>query len=145
MQKATFGGGSFLDMEAAFRIEGVTRAVGGYAKGAGKKEIVEPAEAVQIEFNPHTVSYEELLDLFWQNHDPTSINKQGTHEGVQFRSVIFYHTEDQKKAAHASKKKCNKSGFYKKPVVTEVTKLREFIPADQAGQTKEALVESDKK
>lgn len=92
------------------------------------------AEVVQITFDPSLVSYEELLDVFWSIHDSTQLNKQGPDVGRQYRSVIFYHNENQKKLVEKSKKRQEQSGKYKNPIVTEITELKEFYKAEEYHQ-----------
>src|SRR3984893_4207208 len=105
MEKATFGAGCFWGLEAAFRqVKGVTSTAVGYMGGTLKNPSYENvctdktghAEVVQVEFDPSQVSYEELLRVFWENHDPTTLNRQGPDVGTQYRSAIFYHTPEQK-------------------------------------------------
>ncbi|UCD14664.1 MAG: peptide-methionine (S)-S-oxide reductase MsrA [Thermoplasmatales archaeon] len=143
MEKATFGAGCFWDVEAAFQdIKGVKSTTVGYMGGTMKNPTYEDvctdktghAEVVHIVFDPSITSYEQVLEIFWMVHDPTQLNKQELDIGTQYRSVIFYHNEQQKKLAEASKKKLQKSGKYKKPIVTEITKAKEFYPAEQYHQ-----------
>jgi peptide-methionine (S)-S-oxide reductase len=138
IQKATFGAGHFSKVAPAFRaLEGVVRTSVGFARGQeknSKQAQTEAVQAVQVEFDPSILTYEELLDTFWVSHDPTSENRQGDDVGTEFRSVIFYNFEEQKKSAHTSKKKRNKAGFYKKPIVTEITKLKEFMAAEESSE-----------
>ncbi|MFQ5995972.1 MAG: peptide-methionine (S)-S-oxide reductase MsrA [Acidiferrobacterales bacterium] len=143
MAKATFGAGCFWGVEAAFRqIEGVTGTNVGYSGGNTKdpsyKEVCTDqtghAEVVRVEFDPAGVGYEQLLDVFWNCHDPTQRNRQGPDIGRQYRSVIFYHDEEQKAAALASKEKLDKSGQYKKPVVTQIEPAGQFYHAEDYHQ-----------
>ena len=92
------------------------------------------AETVHILFDPKEITYEQLLDVFWNNHDPTTVNRQGPDQGTQYRSVIFYHTDQQKKLALQSKNKQEKTGRYKRPIVTEISKAYVFYPAEQYHQ-----------
>ena len=92
------------------------------------------AEVVQVEYDPSEVSYEELLRVFWDNHDPTTLNRQGPDTGTQYRSVIFYHTPEQETAAKASQDALTKSGRYKRPIVTEITAAPEFWKAEDYHQ-----------
>ena len=140
---ATFGAGCFWGVEASFqKIKGVTKTTVGYMGGNFKNPTYEDvctdktghAEAVQITFDPTIISYEELLGVFWSIHDPTQLNKQGPDIGTPYRSVIFYHDQNQKKIAEESKKKQVQSGKYKKPVVTEITELKEFYEAEEYHQ-----------
>jgi len=134
---ATFGGGCFWCMEAVFeRLEGVQSVVSGYAGGTSKtptyKEVCSGntghAEVIQIEFDPEKLSYEDLLDLFWQAHDPTTPNRQGADVGSQYRSIILYHDPDQKAAAETSKKSAG--GMFKRSIITEILPLEKFYPAE---------------
>jgi peptide-methionine (S)-S-oxide reductase len=129
MEKATFGAGCFWNVEAAFcKIIGVTSTSVGYMGGHFENpcyldvlsRITGHAEVAQVEYDATTVSYDELLTLFWSIHDPTSLNRQGPDRGEQYRSVIFYHTPAQQQAAHQSKIKLGQSGRYSKPIVTVI-------------------------
>jgi peptide-methionine (S)-S-oxide reductase len=143
MEKATFGAGCFWGVEARFRkVEGVIDAISGYSGGITKdptyKDVCTDktghAEVVQVTYNPLIVSYEELLEIFWNIHNPTTLNRQGWDVGTQYRSVVFYHDEDQKKKAIELKEKLDKSGKYKKPIVTEIVPLKEFYRAEDYHQ-----------
>jgi len=143
MEKATFGAGCFWGVEEAFRkVKGVTSTAVGYSGGTLKNPTYHDvctgqtghAEVVQVEYDPPQVSYEELLAVFWANHDPTTMNRQGPDVGSQYRSAIFYHTPQQEAAARASKDKLNSSGVYKRPIVTEITPASEFWMAEDYHQ-----------
>ncbi len=143
MEKATFGAGCFWHVEEAFRhLKGVTSTTVGYTGGTLKNPTYEDvctdktghAEVVEITFHPEKISYEELLNVFWDIHDPTTKNRQGPDVGTQYRSVIFYHTLDQKKIAETSKKSLEQSRKYKKKIITEVTKATTFYPAEDYHQ-----------
>jgi len=143
MENATFGAGCFWGVEAAFRqVKGVKATAVGYMGGKLKDPTYEDvctdrtghAEVVQVEFDPSEVPYEELLRVFWDNHDPTTPNRQGPDVGTQYRSVIFYHTPEQEAAAKASKEALSKSGRYKRPVVTEIVPAPEFWRAEEYHQ-----------
>ncbi len=143
MEKATFGAGCFWGVEAAFRqIKGVKATAVGYMGGKLKDPTYQDvctdrtghAEVVEVEYDPAEVSYEELLRVFWDNHDPTTLNRQGPDTGTQYRSVIFYHTPEQATAAKASKDALAKSGHYKRPIVTEITPAPEFWRAEDYHQ-----------
>ena len=143
MEKATFGAGCFWGVEEAFRkIKGVTATAVGYSGGTFKNPSYRDvctgqtghAEVVQVEYDPAQVSYEELLAVFWANHDPTTMNRQGPDVGSQYRSAIFYHTPQQEAAARASKDKLNSSGMFKRPIVTEITPASEFCMAEEYHQ-----------
>jgi peptide-methionine (S)-S-oxide reductase len=143
MENATFGAGCFWGVEAAFRqIKGVKATAVGYMGGKLKDPTYQDvctdrtghAEVVQVEYDPAEVSYEELLRVFWDNHDPTTLNRQGPDTGTQYRSAIFYHTPEQEAAARASKDALAKSGRYKRPIVTEITAAPEFWRAEDYHQ-----------
>jgi peptide-methionine (S)-S-oxide reductase len=143
MEKATFGAGCFWGVEAAFRqIKGVKATTVGYMGGKLKDPTYQDvctdrtghAEVVEVEFDPSEVSYEDLLRVFWDNHDPTTLNRQGPDTGTQYRSVIFYHTPEQEAAAKASKEALAKSGRYKRPIVTEIVPAPEFWRAEEYHQ-----------
>jgi peptide-methionine (S)-S-oxide reductase len=140
---ATFAAGCFWGVEEAFRhLPGVIHATVGYAGGRTKNPTYEEvctgttghAESVQVEYDPAKISYEELLKVFWESHDPTTLNRQGPDIGEQYRSLIFYHTPEQKKLAEKSKAELEKSGTYRKPIVTEVVPAREFFRAEEYHQ-----------
>ncbi len=143
MEKATIGGGCFWCVEAVFqRLEGVEQVVSGYAGGKVKdptyREIcygkTGHAEVVQITFDPSIISYQELLEVFFATHNPTTLNRQGNDVGTQYRSVIFYHTEEQKQIAEAVKNAVDASGEWDDPVVTEISALPEFYNAEDYHQ-----------
>lgn len=143
MQKATFAAGCFWGVEAEFRqVKGVKKTTVGYSGGTlenpGYSDVCSGrtghAEAVEVEYDPSEVSYDELLKVFWENHDPTTLNRQGPDVGTQYRSAIFYHDEEQRASATASKEKLENSGRYKKPVVTEITPASEFYRAEDYHQ-----------
>jgi len=143
MEKATFGAGCFWGIEEKLRkINGVISTRVGYSGGTTKnptyKDVCSSetghAEVVEIVYDPSVVSYEELLNIFWNIHDPTSLNRQGWDIGTQYRSVIFYHNEEQKKTALLAKQKHEKAGTYKKPIVTEIKPVSEFFIAEEYHQ-----------
>lgn len=143
MQKATFGAGCFWGVEARFRqIKGVKDTKVGYMGGSLKNPTYEDvctdetghAEVVQVEYNPQEVSFDELLKVFWDNHNPTTLNRQGPDVGTQYRSAIFYHTPEQEKVARAAKEVLEKSGRFSKPIVTEITPATVFYPAEEYHQ-----------
>jgi peptide-methionine (S)-S-oxide reductase len=136
---ATLASGCFWCTEAIFdRLKGVTSVVSGYAASQVENPSYEAvcsgrtgaAEAVQITYDPSVISYEKLLEIFWHVHDPTTLNRQGNDIGTQYRSAIFYHNEEQHRIALASKEALEKSGAYKKPIVTEITPFTNFYPAE---------------
>jgi peptide-methionine (S)-S-oxide reductase len=142
-QIATFGAGCFWGVEAAFRkVKGVLSTTVGYSGGTVPNPTYQDvcshrtghAEVVRVEYDPTQVSYEQLLDVFWQSHDPTTLNRQGPDIGSQYRSAIFYHTPEQQAAALASKERLQKSGHYQRPVVTEITPAAEFYRAEEYHQ-----------
>ncbi len=136
---ATFGAGCFWCVEAIFQdLKGVTEVVSGYSGGHVEDPTYEEvctgntghAEVCQIYFDPGVISYNELLSVFWRTHDPTTLNRQGADVGTQYRSVIFFHDEQQRRQAEESKKEAERSGIYKKPIVTEITAFKQFYPAE---------------
>jgi len=142
-EKATFAAGCFWGVEAAFRqLPGVTSTSVGYAGGKLKDPTYRDvcsgttghAEAVQVEFDPKRIAYDALLNVFWENHDPTTLNRQGPDVGEQYRSVIFFHTPEQRAAAIASKEALDKSGRFRKPVVTEIVPAAEYYLAEDYHQ-----------
>ena len=143
MEKATFGAGCFWGVEAAFQeIEGVTSTAVGYSGGRLANPTYQDvctgrtghAEVVQVEYDPARVSYDRLLDVFWDNHDPTTVNRQGPDVGEQYRSAIFFHTPEQEAAARASKARLERSGRFRRPIVTEITPASEFWRAEEYHQ-----------
>jgi peptide-methionine (S)-S-oxide reductase len=140
---ATFAAGCFWGVEETFRtVKGVNATAVGYSGGTMVNPTYEDvctdrtghAEVAQVEYDPAQVSYEELLKVFWDNHDPTTLNRQGPDVGTQYRSAIFYHTPEQKAAAEDSKKELQKSGKYKRPIVTEITPAGPFYRAEEYHQ-----------
>lgn len=143
MAKALFGAGCFWGVEAAFRqVEGVLATAAGYSGGRQDNPTYESvcsgktghAEVVEVDYDPSKVSYEQLLDVFWENHDPTTLNRQGPDVGEQYRSAIFFQTPEQEAAAVASKESREKSGRYKRPIVTEITPASTFFRAEEYHQ-----------
>jgi peptide-methionine (S)-S-oxide reductase len=148
LQVATLGSGCFWCTEAFFlRVKGIESVVSGYSGGKVKNPtyrevcsgLTGHAEVVQVKFNPKEISYEEVLEIFWNTHDPTTLNRQGADEGTQYRSVVFYHSEEQKKIAQDYKTQLDKSGTFKKPIVTEITPFSIFYPAEDYHQNYYAL------
>jgi peptide-methionine (S)-S-oxide reductase len=143
MEKATFGAGCFWGVEAAFRqIKGVKSTAVGYEGGSltnpSYKDVCTNktghAEVVQVEYDPQQVSYEDLLNVFWENHDPTQVNRQGPDVGTQYRTVIFYHNDEQKRVAEASKNAREASGQYRKPIATNIVPAETFWMAEDYHQ-----------
>jgi len=143
MAKALFGAGCFWGVEAAFRqVEGVLATAVGYSGGRKENPTYEDvcsgrtghAEVVEVEYDPSKVTYEQLLDVLWENHDPTTLNRQGPDVGEQYRSAIFFFDTAQEAAARASKERLEKSGRYKRPVVTEITPASKFYRAEEYHQ-----------
>ena len=143
IEKATFGAGCFWGVEATFReIPGVVDAAAGYEGG----QTVNPtykdvctdrtghAEVVQVEYDPAKVDYERLLNVFWEAHDPTQMNRQGPDVGTQYRSVIFFHTPEQEQAARASKSKLEQSGRFRRPIATQIEPAQTFYRAEEYHQ-----------
>jgi peptide-methionine (S)-S-oxide reductase len=143
MEKAIFGAGCFWGVEDAFRkVKGVVSTTVGYAGGTLENPTYRDvcsdktghAEVVEVEYDPSQVSYEDLLKVFWDIHDPTTMNRQGPDIGTQYRSVIFYHTPEQQAAAEKSKQKLQESGVYKRPVATEIKPAPPFYKAEEYHQ-----------
>lgn len=143
MEKATFAAGCFWHVEEAFRqIKGVISTIVGYMGGTLQNPTYEDvctdktshAEVVEITFDPQKISYDDLLTVFWQIHDPTTKNKQGPDTGTQYRSAIFYHSLEQKTVAEQSKQKLQQTKKYNKKIVTEITEATTFYPAEEYHQ-----------
>ena len=141
--KATFGAGCFWGVEAAYRqLPGVASTAVGYLGGTLENPTYHDvcsgrtghAEVVQVEYDPSRLSYDDLLTVFWENHDPTTLNRQGPDVGTQYRSAIFYHDDEQKEAAIKSKEERDRSGRYRRPIVTEITPATEFYMAEDYHQ-----------
>lgn len=143
IEKATFAGGCFWCMEPPFeKLKGVVSVTSGYTGGTQENPTYEAvcsgttghAEAVEVAYDPGQISYEGLLDVFWRNIDPTTPNRQFADLGRQYRTAIFYHNEDQKREALASKEALEKSGKFAKPIVTEITPVTKFYSAEDYHQ-----------
>ncbi len=143
MEKATFGAGCFWGVEATFRqVKGVASTAVGYSGGTLENPTYEDvctgrtghAEVVQVEYDPAVVAYEEILDVFWGAHDPTTLNRQGPDVGTQYRSAVFFHDTEQEAAAKVSKESLEKSGRFSRPIVTEITPASEFYRAEEYHQ-----------
>ncbi len=142
-QKATFGAGCFWGVEETFRqLPGVTATAVGYAGGSKDHPTYEDvcanetghAEVVEVEFDPNVITYDRLLEVFWSNHNPTTLNRQGPDVGTQYRSVIFFHSPEQKAQAEASKAALEKSGKHARPVVTQIERAPSFWRAEDYHQ-----------
>jgi peptide-methionine (S)-S-oxide reductase len=143
MEKATFAAGCFWGVEAAFRaLPGVVGTTVGYSGGTFPNPTYKDvcsgrtghAEVVEVEFDPARVSYQDLLRVFWENHDPTTLNRQGPDVGTQYRSAIFFHTPEQQAAALASKQELERTGAFKRPIVTAITPAGPFYRAEDYHQ-----------
>ena len=143
VNKATFGAGCFWGVEAAFaKIDGVISTEVGYLGGSLENPTYQDvctghsghAEVVEVSFDPTRVSYENLLDAFWQMHDPTQFNRQGPDIGTQYRSAIFVHSPEQEEAARAAKEKLDGSGTFRRPIVTVIEKATTFYRAEEYHQ-----------
>lgn len=143
MEKATFGAGCFWGVEAAFRqVRGVTSTSVGYSGGTLEDPTYEDvctgrtghAEVVEVKFDPSVVSYDELLEVFWANHDPTTLNRQGPDVGTQYRSAAFFHSPEQEAAARASKERAENSDRFPRPIMTEITTASVYYRAEDYHQ-----------
>ncbi|KAB2918306.1 MAG: peptide-methionine (S)-S-oxide reductase MsrA [Bacteroidetes bacterium] len=143
LDTATFGAGCFWCVEAVFQdLKGVKSVACGYSGGKIKNPtyrevcsgLTGHAEVIQIAYNPDKISFDELLEVFWQTHDPTTLNQQGADRGTQYRSVVFYHNEEQKVLAEKYKKALNDSQAFANPVVTEISAYTEFYKAEDYHQ-----------
>jgi peptide-methionine (S)-S-oxide reductase len=143
MDTATFGAGCFWCVEAVFsEMKGVAKVTSGYAGGT----VIDPtykqictgttghAEVARIVFDPSVVTFDELLEVFWQTHDPTTMNKQGADVGTQYRSVVFYHNDEQRRKAEHYRSELDKGGAFGSPIVTEISPLPVFYPAENYHQ-----------
>lgn len=139
IESATFGNGCFWCTEAVFQqLKGVEKVSSGYSGGHVENPTYEQvcgkqtghAEVLRIEYNPSIISYDELLEVFWGTHDPTTLNRQGNDIGAQYRSVIFYHNEEQKEKAAKYKQELENNGAFDKPIVTAIEPLTNFYPAE---------------
>jgi peptide-methionine (S)-S-oxide reductase len=143
LEIATFGSGCFWCTEAIFvRLKGVYSVVSGYSGGKVENPTYEAvctgktghAEVIQVKYNPEEITYDEMLEIFWKTHDPTTLNRQGADVGTQYRSVIFYHNDEQKEKAQHYKTKLDQSGAWDKPIVTEITSIERFYRAEEYHQ-----------
>jgi peptide-methionine (S)-S-oxide reductase len=140
---ATFGTGCFWCTEAIFeQLDGVLKVTSGYSGGnvenPTSKQVCSGetghAECVQIQYEPSKISYDELLEVFWEVHDPTTLNRQGADVGTQYRSVVYFHNKEQKEKAEHYKKELDKAGAFSKPIVTEISPAAKFYPAENYHQ-----------
>ncbi len=138
-ETATFAGGCFWCTEAVFeRVKGVKDVVSGYAGGSVENPTYQQvcsgstghAESIQIVFDPGVISYADLLEIFWKTHDPTTLNQQGPDKGPQYRSAVFYHSDQQRETAEAYKRQLDESKAFSKPIVTEITPFTNFFEAE---------------
>jgi peptide-methionine (S)-S-oxide reductase len=143
LEKATFGSGCFWCTETIFkRVKGVYSVISGYSGGNINNPTYDEvcsgstghAEVIQIEYNPEEISYDDLLEIFWKTHDPTTLNRQGADVGTQYRSVIFYHNDEQKKKAVEYKQELNESGAWDKSIITEISRFEKFYKAEEFHQ-----------
>ena len=143
LEQATFGAGCFWCVEAIFeRLEGVKDVSAGYTGGKMEHPSYEDVcsgetghvEVIQLDFNPKIIGFKQLLDIFWESHDPTTLNRQGADMGTQYRSAVFYHSKTQQGIAEQSMKAVDKAKMYKSPIVTEITPLVRFYPAEEYHQ-----------
>lgn len=143
LSTATFGGGCYWCTEALFqRLKGVDRVVSGFTGGETENPTYEDicrgdtghAEVIQFTFDESLISFEELLEVFWKTHDPTTLNQQGADRGTQYRSAIFYHNDRQRDLAESYKKKIDEAGIFPNPIVTEITAATTFYPAKDQHQ-----------
>src|SRR5690606_4581689 len=140
---ATFGSGCFWCTEAIFLdVDGVTRVESGYMGGTVPNPTYEQvctgrtghAEVIQLTYDPKVITYEELLEIFWKTHDPTTLNRQGADVGTQYRSVVFYHNDEQKRLAEYYKNRLEEEGAFDDPIVTEISPAAEFYKAEDHHQ-----------
>ncbi len=143
LEQATFGAGCFWCVEAVYElVEGVEYVESGYSGGhvedPSYKQVVRGntghVEVARVHYDPSVISYEQLLEIHWHSHDPTTLNRQGNDVGEHYRSVIFYHNEEQKKTAEASLKKTDKSGLWDDPIVTTIEPLKNYYVAENYHQ-----------
>ncbi|HBH22274.1 MAG TPA: peptide-methionine (S)-S-oxide reductase [Cytophagales bacterium] len=143
MDIATFGAGCFWCVEAVFEnLKGVEKVVSGYSGGHVENPTYKAvcsgttghAEVCQVHFDPSVISYKELLEIFWQTHDPTTLNRQGNDVGTQYRSAVFYHNDEQKELAQKYKERLDQSGAFRDPIVTEIVPFDKFYVAENYHQ-----------
>lgn len=140
---ATFGGGCFWCIEAVFReLRGVRSVISGYCGGRSPNPTYQQvctgttghAEVIRVTYDPSLISYEQLLEVFWQTHDPTTLNRQGNDVGTQYRSAVFYHDDEQRRLAEHYRQKLNESGAFSARIVTEITACPDFYAAEDYHQ-----------
>lgn len=143
LAQATFGSGCFWCSEAVFQqLKGVARVVSGYSGGRTKNPTYDDicsgttghAEVIQVTYDPQVVSYDDLLEVFWKTHDPTTLNRQGNDVGTQYRSVVFFHDDEQRRLAVYYKERLDAAGAFRAKIVTEISPLAEFYPAENYHQ-----------
>ena len=143
LEKATFGSGCFWCTEAVFQnLRGVKSVISGYSNGTVENPTYEDvctgrtghAEVIQVAYDPAVVSYDDLLKVFWQTHDPTTLNQQGADRGTQYRSGVFYHTDEQRRVAEQYKAQLDAAKTFARPIVTEITPIKNFYPAEKYHQ-----------
>ena len=143
VEVATFGNGCFWCTEAVFEeLKGVESAVSGYSGGRVPNPTYEQvctgatghAEVIQVTYDPAVITFPELLEVFWKTHDPTTLNQQGPDHGTQYRSAVFYHSDEQRELAEKYKQRLDESGAFDAPIVTEITKFQKFYPAEDYHQ-----------
>ena len=143
LQTATFGAGCFWGVEALFAQQpGVMKTSVGYMGGPKPNPtyqevctgVTDHVEVIQLEFSDYIITYEQLLQLFWANHDPTTLNRQGLDIGTQYRSVVFYHTDNQKVEAEVLMQQLQKSGYFPAPIVTAIEPAQDYWPAEEYHQ-----------
>ena len=143
MKVATFGNGCFWCTEAVFKeVKGVESVTSGYTGGRVRNPnyrqvsagVTGHAEALRIEYDPQVISYEELLEIFWKTHDPTTLNRQGPDVGTQYRSAVFVHDDEQKRLVIEYKRKLDEAGIWDRPIVTTIERAEEFYPAEDYHQ-----------
>src|SRR5688572_567796 len=143
MERATFAAGCFWGVEASYRsVPGVESATSGYMGGTLKDPTYRDvcsgatghAEVVQVEFDPRRCTYDQLLDVFWKIHDPTTPNRQGPDVGTQYRSAVFYHDEEQRQTAEAAKQRLQEGGAFRRPIVTQIVPAADFYRAEEYHQ-----------
>ncbi len=143
LEKATLGGGCFWCVEAVFEeVDGIYNVksgyMGGHIKNPSYRDVTSGrsghVEVIQLDFDPKVISYKEILEIFWMTHDPTTLNRQGNDVGPQYRSAVFYHSDEQSQTAEFYREELEKSGAYRDPIVTEITEASAFYVAEEYHQ-----------